>query len=69
MSARYRPVPDVYEALIDSFVKNKGKSVDAAKAYIEELKEAERYVLEASVCLVGLPTQLATHTNSLSQVY
>jgi sulfite reductase (NADPH) flavoprotein alpha-component len=39
------PVPDVYEALVKSFV-GKGKTVEAAQAYIEELKEEERYVLE-----------------------
>lgn len=41
------PVPDVYEALVKSFV-GKGKTVEAAQAYIEELKEEERYVLEVS---------------------
>lgn len=39
------PVPDVYEALVKSFV-GRGKTVEAAQAYIEELKEEERYVLE-----------------------
>ncbi|GAA5925701.1 sulfite reductase subunit alpha [Sporobolomyces koalae] len=39
------PVPDVYEALVKSFV-GAGKSVEQAQAYIEEMKEDERYVLE-----------------------
>jgi sulfite reductase (NADPH) flavoprotein alpha-component len=40
------PVPDVYEALVSALNQNAGKSRDDAEAYIEELKEAERYVLE-----------------------
>ncbi|GAA5856761.1 hypothetical protein JCM8547_008828 [Rhodosporidiobolus lusitaniae] len=39
------PVPDVYEALVDGQV-GAGKTREEAQAYIEELKEAERYVLE-----------------------
>ncbi|GAA5898170.1 hypothetical protein JCM6882_003341 [Rhodosporidiobolus microsporus] len=39
------PVPDVYEALIKG-QQIMGKSVEQAQAYIEELKEEERYVLE-----------------------
>lgn len=39
------PVPDVYEALVSSFVKN-GKTREAAEKHIEDLKEDERYVLE-----------------------
>ncbi|KEI37723.1 uncharacterized protein L969DRAFT_83037 [Mixia osmundae IAM 14324] len=39
------PVPDVYEALCNALV-TKGKSLEEAQAYIEELKEDERYVLE-----------------------
>lgn len=46
----------MYEALVKSFV-GKGKTVEAAQAYIEELKEEERYVLEVcfsffSICFV-----------------
>lgn len=40
------PVPDVYKALTDAFVAHRGKSEKEAEAYIEELKEDERYVLE-----------------------
>ena len=39
------PVPDVYEALIDA-LQQTGQQKSEAEAYIEELKEAERYVLE-----------------------
>lgn len=39
------PVPDVYEALIKAFVGH-GKTTEQAQAYIEELKDQERYVLE-----------------------
>lgn len=41
------PVPDVYEALVNALVSN-GTGFDAtsAGAYIEGLKEEERYVLE-----------------------
>jgi sulfite reductase (NADPH) flavoprotein alpha-component len=37
--------PDVYAALIQALTGD-GKTPDEAAAYIEELKEAERYVLE-----------------------
>jgi sulfite reductase (NADPH) flavoprotein alpha-component len=40
------PVPDVHKALTDAFVKYRGKSAQEADAYLEELKEHERYVLE-----------------------
>ncbi|CAE6504134.1 unnamed protein product [Rhizoctonia solani] len=40
------PVPDVYEALIDSLVRFGGKSQEEAAQYLEDLKEEERYVLE-----------------------
>lgn len=40
------PVPDVYEALVKSLTENGGKERKEAEDYIEELKEAERYVLE-----------------------
>ncbi|GAA5820238.1 hypothetical protein JCM11251_005537 [Rhodosporidiobolus azoricus] len=39
------PVPDVYEALVKGQTMA-GKSVEEAQAFIEELKEDERYVLE-----------------------
>jgi sulfite reductase (NADPH) flavoprotein alpha-component len=40
------PVPDVYAALVGSLEKNQSMEKTKAEAYIEELKEAERYVLE-----------------------
>jgi len=40
------PVPDVYEALINSLVSYKGLEATKAAEYIENLKEEERYVLE-----------------------
>ncbi|KAF8897404.1 assimilatory sulfite reductase [Infundibulicybe gibba] len=40
------PVPDVYEALVGALVKYKGSDPEKAGAYIESLKEEERYVLE-----------------------
>ncbi|CAE6516091.1 unnamed protein product [Rhizoctonia solani] len=40
------PVPDVYEALIDSLVQFGGKTQEEAAQYLEDLKEEERYVLE-----------------------
>jgi sulfite reductase (NADPH) flavoprotein alpha-component len=40
------PVPDVYEALVCSLTDEKGLERSKAEAYIEELKEQERYVLE-----------------------
>lgn len=39
------PVPDVYKALTVA-LQTKGKTEEQAEAYIEELKEDERYVLE-----------------------
>lgn len=40
------PVPDVYEALVNSFV-GAGKTVEEAQSFIEDkLKAEERYVLE-----------------------
>lgn len=44
------PVPDVYEALVESLVKHTGKDAVEAGAFLEGLKEEERYVLE--VCIV-----------------
>src|SRR6201999_4543910 len=38
------PVPDVYEALINSLVKYKGFNASKAADYLENLKEEERYV-------------------------
>ncbi|KAJ7591198.1 hypothetical protein C8J56DRAFT_556010 [Mycena floridula] len=40
------PVPDVYEALVNALVKYKGEDAESAGAYLESLKEEERYVLE-----------------------
>ena len=40
------PVPDVYEALVGSLEKQQGMGRDDAEAYLDELKEQERYVLE-----------------------
>ena len=40
------PVPDVYEALVGALVKNQGHSRESADAFLEHLKEEERYVLE-----------------------
>lgn len=40
------PVADIYEALVDALVKFKGLDRDVAGAYLEDLKEEERYVLE-----------------------
>ncbi|KAI0939673.1 hypothetical protein AcW1_004627 [Taiwanofungus camphoratus] len=40
------PVPDVYEALVDSLVKHTGQDPSQAGAFLEGLKEEERYVLE-----------------------
>ncbi|KAH9894412.1 assimilatory sulfite reductase [Cubamyces lactineus] len=40
------PVPDVYEALVDALVAHAGVSREEAGAFLEDLKEEERYVLE-----------------------
>lgn len=40
------PVPDVFEALVGSLVEENGMERKAAEAFIEDLKEEERYVLE-----------------------
>ncbi|KAI0677013.1 assimilatory sulfite reductase [Trametes maxima] len=40
------PVPDVYEALVDALVGHASVSREAAGAFLEGLKEEERYVLE-----------------------
>jgi len=40
------PVPDVYEALVGSLTANKGLGRTEAEAHMEDLKEAERFVLE-----------------------
>ncbi|KAL7282222.1 hypothetical protein ACG7TL_003691 [Trametes sanguinea] len=40
------PVPDVYEALVDALVGHAGVSREEAGAFLEGLKEEERYVLE-----------------------
>lgn len=43
------PVPDVFKALVGALVKYRGQDLDSAGAYLEGLKEEERYVLEVSV--------------------
>ena len=40
------PVPDVFEALVAALGRHRGMKRSVAEAYIEGLKEAERYVLE-----------------------
>jgi sulfite reductase (NADPH) flavoprotein alpha-component len=40
------PVGDIYEALVGALVKYRGKEREEAGAYLEDLKEEERYVLE-----------------------
>ena len=40
------PVPDVYEALVDALVPHADVSREQAGAFLEGLKEEERYVLE-----------------------
>ena len=40
------PVPDVFEALVTALGKHNKMERGTAEAYIEDLKEAERYVLE-----------------------
>ena len=40
------PVPDVYEALVNSFEEEMGLDRQDAEDYLEKLKEEERYVLE-----------------------
>ncbi|GAA5960427.1 hypothetical protein JCM10213_001738 [Rhodosporidiobolus nylandii] len=39
------PVPDVYAALVEGQTRA-GKTVEQAQAYLETLKEEERYILE-----------------------
>jgi sulfite reductase (NADPH) flavoprotein alpha-component len=54
------PVPDVYEALVGALVKYKGYDAQAAGAFLEGLKEDERYVLEVfySQCFKRILTDL-----------
>jgi len=40
------PVPDVYEALVGALVKHENMDRESAGAFLESLKEEERYVLE-----------------------
>jgi sulfite reductase (NADPH) flavoprotein alpha-component len=40
------PVPDVYETLVKALEKQCGMDAKAADAFLEGLKEEERYVLE-----------------------
>jgi sulfite reductase (NADPH) flavoprotein alpha-component len=42
------PVSDIYEALVGAFGRFKDMDRESAGAYLEELKEEERYVLEVS---------------------
>lgn len=44
------PVPDVYETLVGALEKYNGMTIEDAGAYVEGLKEEERYVLE--VCMI-----------------
>ena len=48
------PVPDVYAALVGALVKFNGEDEATAGAYLEGLKEEERYVLE--VCCLRWPS-------------
>lgn len=43
------PVPDVFEALVNALVKTAGRDKADAEAFLERLKEEERYVLEVSL--------------------
>jgi sulfite reductase (NADPH) flavoprotein alpha-component len=54
------PVPDVYEALVGALVKYKGQDPETAGAYLEGLKEEERYVLEVCFILLLLKTKHLT---------
>lgn len=45
------PVPDMYEVLVNALVKYKGQDAETAGAFLESLKEEERYVLEVSLTL------------------
>lgn len=47
------PVPDVYQALVGALVEYEGQGREEAEAYIEGLKEEERYVLEVRQILVA----------------
>lgn len=49
------PVPDVHEALVHALSQYAGKTPEAASAYIEQLKEDERYVLEVSHQYLYIP--------------
>ncbi|KIY52353.1 hypothetical protein FISHEDRAFT_56085 [Fistulina hepatica ATCC 64428] len=40
------PVPDIYEALVSALTQYEGMTPESAGAYLEGLKEEERYVLE-----------------------
>lgn len=46
------PVPDVYEALVGALVRYKGQDAESAGAFLEGLKEEERYVLEVWCFLI-----------------
>jgi hypothetical protein len=49
------PVPDVYEALVGALIKYNGQDPETAGAFLEGLKEEERYVLEVSISLLLYP--------------
>ncbi|KAK4705172.1 hypothetical protein P7C70_g1030, partial [Phenoliferia sp. Uapishka_3] len=58
------PVPDVYEALVKSLAAE-GRTLEEAQARIEELKEAERYILEVYQTAVDGP--VPTSSSSAGQ--
>lgn len=62
------PVSDVYEALVGALIKYNGMDRESAGAYLEDLKEEERYVLEVSLS-EGFNTQRVAHSRSFYQVY
>ena len=48
------PVPDVYEALVEALQRHTGQDAEQAGAFLEGLKEEERYVLEVnSLCFAS----------------
>jgi sulfite reductase (NADPH) flavoprotein alpha-component len=51
------PVPDVYNALVDALSQYSRWEKEQAGAYLESLKEKERYVLEVSQSHVSYFTQ------------
>jgi sulfite reductase (NADPH) flavoprotein alpha-component len=60
------PVPDVYEALVDSLVTNNlVPDAKSAGEYLESLKGEERYVLEVCVVFFGFGTTVLTSDTGL----